>query len=191
MQWFTRQGQPKRNWMFPDSNARRSHHSPDIAPFDVFFSVGWRLSLNGGNIIGKMNYMNQWMKFWQASQSQWLTQSLSTGWIDSNAWLTEMCWLQRTGGNWCNRLCTDNSDQFRYLFNPVNLAIIHLFLPHAPRRLQEDGIPWTICSRYGALLYTRIGDLYMNSTNWNSCKNQLKVLEIPSAWRITDTAHVP
>jgi hypothetical protein len=32
-------------------------YSPDIAPFDFFFSVGWKLSLNGKNIIGKMNYM--------------------------------------------------------------------------------------------------------------------------------------
>jgi hypothetical protein len=32
--------------------------------------------------------------------------------------------------------------------------------------------------------------LCMNSMNWNSCKNRLKVLEISRAWRITDKAHM-
>jgi hypothetical protein len=32
-------------------------HSLDIAPSDFFFSVGWKSSLNGENIIGKMTDM--------------------------------------------------------------------------------------------------------------------------------------
>jgi transposase len=31
-------------------------YSPDIAPSEFFFSVGWKPSLNGENIMGKMNY---------------------------------------------------------------------------------------------------------------------------------------
>jgi hypothetical protein len=54
------------------------------------FSVDWKPSLNGENIMGKMNYMNEWTKFWQVSQSKWSKRSLSTGWIDSNVWLMQM-----------------------------------------------------------------------------------------------------
>jgi hypothetical protein len=36
MQGFTRQGQPKRNWMFPDSNARRSHRIARILHHSTF-----------------------------------------------------------------------------------------------------------------------------------------------------------
>jgi hypothetical protein len=65
-------------------------YSQDIAPSDFFFSVGWKSSLNGENIMGKMNYMKQWVKFWQVSQLKWSKRSLSTGWITCNAWLMEM-----------------------------------------------------------------------------------------------------
>jgi hypothetical protein len=65
-------------------------YSPDIAPSDFFFSAGWKPNLNGENIMGKMNYMKQWVKFWQVSHFKWSKQSLSTGWINSNAWLMEM-----------------------------------------------------------------------------------------------------
>jgi hypothetical protein len=64
--------------------------SPDIAPSDLFFLVGWKPSLNGENIMGKMNYMKSWTKVWQTSQSKWSKRSLSTGWIDSNTGLIEM-----------------------------------------------------------------------------------------------------
>jgi hypothetical protein len=63
-------------------------YSPNIASSD-FFSVGWKPSLNGENIMAKTR-MKSWMKFWQVSQSKWSRCSLSTGWIDSNAWLMEM-----------------------------------------------------------------------------------------------------
>jgi hypothetical protein len=36
MQGFTRQGQPKRNWMFPDSNARHSHRIARILHHPTF-----------------------------------------------------------------------------------------------------------------------------------------------------------
>jgi hypothetical protein len=65
-------------------------YNPDIAPSDFFFSVSWESSLNGENITRKMNYMKQWMKFWQVSQSKWSKQSLSAGWIDCDAWLMGM-----------------------------------------------------------------------------------------------------
>jgi hypothetical protein len=58
MQWFTQQGQPKKNWMFTDSNTRRSHRMAWILHHPAFFfSGGWKPSLNGENIIGKMTYM--------------------------------------------------------------------------------------------------------------------------------------
>jgi hypothetical protein len=38
MQGFTRQKQPKRNWMFPDSNARRSHRRARILRHPTFFA---------------------------------------------------------------------------------------------------------------------------------------------------------
>jgi hypothetical protein len=65
-------------------------YSPDIAPSDFLFSVGWKPRLSGENIIEKMNYIKSGMKFWQVSQSKWSKGSLLTGWIDSNAWLMEM-----------------------------------------------------------------------------------------------------
>jgi hypothetical protein len=40
MQGFTRQGQPKRNWMFPDSNARRSRRIARILHHPTFL-FGW------------------------------------------------------------------------------------------------------------------------------------------------------
>jgi hypothetical protein len=75
------------------SRAKCTSQPPDseeIAPSDFFFSVGWKPSVNGENIMGKMNYMKSWMKFWQLSQARWSKGFLSTGWIDSNAWLMEM-----------------------------------------------------------------------------------------------------
>jgi hypothetical protein len=39
MQGFTRQGQPKGNWMFLDSNAHRSHSTARILHHPTFF--GW------------------------------------------------------------------------------------------------------------------------------------------------------
>jgi hypothetical protein len=39
-------------------------YSPDFAPSDLFFSASWEPSLSGKNIIGKVNYMKQGMKFW-------------------------------------------------------------------------------------------------------------------------------
>jgi hypothetical protein len=39
MQGFTQQGQPKRIWLFPDSNARRSHRIARILHHPIFF--GW------------------------------------------------------------------------------------------------------------------------------------------------------
>jgi hypothetical protein len=32
-------------------------YSPDIAPSDFFFLVGWKAGLNGENLMGKMNYI--------------------------------------------------------------------------------------------------------------------------------------
>jgi hypothetical protein len=32
-------------------------YSPDIASSDFLFSLGWKPSLSGENIMGKMNYM--------------------------------------------------------------------------------------------------------------------------------------
>jgi hypothetical protein len=32
-------------------------YNPDIAPFDFFFSADWKSSLNGENMMGKMNHM--------------------------------------------------------------------------------------------------------------------------------------
>jgi hypothetical protein len=40
MQGFTRQGQPKRNWIFADSNARRSHCMARIL-YHQLFLFGW------------------------------------------------------------------------------------------------------------------------------------------------------
>jgi hypothetical protein len=68
----------------------QSSYSRDIAPSDFFFSVGWKSSLNGENIIGKMNYMKSWIRFWQLSRSKWSKRSLSTGWIDSSTCLREI-----------------------------------------------------------------------------------------------------
>jgi hypothetical protein len=89
LQGFTEQGQPKRNWMFPDSNARRSHRIARVLHHPTF-SIGWKPSLNGENIVGKMNYTKSRMKFWQASQLKWSKRSLLTGWIDSKARMMEM-----------------------------------------------------------------------------------------------------
>jgi hypothetical protein len=46
--------------------------------------------LNRENMVGKMNYMKQWTKFWQVSQSKWWKRSLSTVGMDSNVWLMEI-----------------------------------------------------------------------------------------------------
>jgi hypothetical protein len=40
MQEFIQQGKPKRNWTFPDSNARRSHRLPRILHIRLFL-FGW------------------------------------------------------------------------------------------------------------------------------------------------------
>jgi hypothetical protein len=75
------------------SRFKRTRHppyGPDIAPSDFFFSVVWKSSLNEKNIMGKMNYRKSWMKFWHVFLLKWSKRSLSTGWIDSNAWLMEM-----------------------------------------------------------------------------------------------------
>jgi hypothetical protein len=45
-------------------------YSPDIAPSGFFFSVGCKPSLDGENIMGRMNYMKSWMKLGQVSQSK-------------------------------------------------------------------------------------------------------------------------
>jgi hypothetical protein len=42
--------------------------------------------LNGENIMGKVNYMKQWMKFWQVSKSKWSKRSLSTPTLDWWKW---------------------------------------------------------------------------------------------------------